>query len=56
MNLFTHEDCPRCRKPIRLSTIEPHPSRRDEALHMFECADCGPVKTKVLSLRPMTSR
>jgi hypothetical protein len=31
--------------------IEPHPSRRDLALENFECADCGPVKTKVLSLK-----
>ena len=31
-----------------------HPSRRDLALHNFQCADCGPVKTKIISLTPKT--
>src|ERR1700675_2476688 len=34
--------------------IEVHPSRRDLALHNFQCADCGPVKTKIISLTPKT--
>jgi hypothetical protein len=32
--------------------IEPHPSRSEFALQNLECADCGPVKTKILSLKP----
>jgi hypothetical protein len=32
--------------------VEPHPSRRDVALENFVCADCGPVKTKSISLKP----
>jgi hypothetical protein len=34
------------------AVIEAHPSRSDIALHNFYCADCGPVKTKVLTLKP----
>jgi hypothetical protein len=52
LNFAIADTCPRCRKPIRLATIKPHPTRPDEALHSLECADCGPVKTKVLPLRP----
>lgn len=43
--------CPRCGKPVRLATIEPHPTRNDVALHNYECADCGPVRTKIIPLR-----
>jgi hypothetical protein len=32
--------------------IEPHPTRPDLALQNFECADCGPIKTRILSLKP----
>jgi hypothetical protein len=28
------------------------PDRRDLAIHSFACADCGPVKTKVLFQKP----
>ena len=51
--LFTGGRCPRCRKPIMQGDIEPHPSRPDLALQNFKCADCGPVKTIVLSLKPI---
>ena len=30
---------------------EPHPTRTDIALHSFECMDCGPVRTRAVSLR-----
>jgi hypothetical protein len=45
------DTCPRCQKPIALVTIEPHPSRDDLALHNFNCANCGPIKTKIISTR-----
>jgi hypothetical protein len=49
--LFSGERCPRCHKPNMQSDVEPHPSRPDLALQNFKCADCGPVKTIVLSLK-----
>jgi two-component system, chemotaxis family, response regulator Rcp1 len=49
---FAFDTCPRCYEPIELATIEPSPARRDLVLHNFRCADCGSVKTKVLSLKP----
>jgi len=51
LTLFIHDTCPKCHKPIMQAIIEPHPTRRDLALQNFECADCGAVKTKVLSLK-----
>jgi hypothetical protein len=49
---FIDEICPRCHKPVKPAVIEPHPTRRDLALQNFECANCGPIKTKVISLKP----
>jgi RNase P subunit RPR2 len=40
--------CPKCRKPLKPGVIRPHPIRVDLAVHSFECANCGAVKTKVL--------
>jgi hypothetical protein len=34
------------------AAVMAHPSRTDLALHNFHCADCGPVKTNVISLAP----
>ena len=34
--------------------IEALPSRHYLALHNFQCADCGPIKTKIISLVPKT--
>jgi hypothetical protein len=45
------EICPRCRKPIKIATIELHPSRSDLAVHNFECIDCGPVRAKLIPLK-----
>ena len=52
--LFVPRICARraTRKPIRQTIIELHPTRRDLAVHNFVCADCGPVRTKIISLRP----
>jgi hypothetical protein len=47
-DLFMNDTCPSCRKPIKLAVIEQHSTRRDLAVHKFECADCGVVKTKIL--------
>jgi hypothetical protein len=45
---FMNGTCPRCRKPIKLAVIEQHPTRRDLAVHKFDCAGRGHVKTKIL--------
>lgn len=53
LQFHIREICPVCHKPsVRLATIEPHPTRDDIALHNFNCLDCGPVRTRELSLRP----
>ena len=50
--LFVQDTCPKCRKPIHQATIDLHPTDRDLALQNFTCANCGAVKTKMLSLKP----
>jgi C4-type Zn-finger protein len=52
LNLYFNEPCPKCGKPTMQSEIDPHPSRTDVAIQNFHCADCGPIKTVVLSLKP----
>jgi hypothetical protein len=52
LTLHFNERCPKCGKVKMRSVIEAHPSRSDVALQNFACADCGPVKTEVLSLTP----
>jgi len=47
-----NEICPKCRKPTMQTLIESHPTNRDLALENFNCADCGLVRTEVLSLTP----
>jgi hypothetical protein len=37
------------------AAIELHPTRSDLAVHNFHCADCGPVKTKIISLKPVVA-
>ena len=44
--------CPVCYGPIDVVTIEPHPSRRDEAIKNYQCVKCGVVKASAISLRP----
>jgi uncharacterized Zn finger protein len=55
LNLPYNDPCPRCGKLTMQSVIEPHPRRNDIAIQNFHCADCGPVKTRVLSLEPVKS-
>jgi hypothetical protein len=56
LTVFTDDTCPRCLKPTKLSYIEPHPTQSDLAVHDFVCADCGTVKSKIISLRPINPR
>jgi hypothetical protein len=51
LNLFVDDTCPRCHSRILQSYIEPHPTRRDLALHKLDCVECGPVKTEIIALK-----
>jgi C4-type Zn-finger protein len=51
INLSYKETCPRCHRLVNmLSEIEAHPSRRDLALQNFTCPECGPVRTRIISI------
>jgi hypothetical protein len=56
IDLFMNDTRPKCRKPIKETTVTPHPTRHDLGIHNLECADCGVVRTKILSLKPSESR
>jgi len=43
LTIYIDDTCPRCRKPVKLSVIEPHQTDRDFAIHNYHCIDCGPV-------------
>jgi ssDNA-binding Zn-finger/Zn-ribbon topoisomerase 1 len=47
-DLFMNDTCPKCRKPLKPAAIEQHDARRDLAVHKFDCANCGAVKTKIV--------
>ena len=57
MSLVFHlkDECPKCGKRLMQAEIELHPSNRGLALHNFTCANCGPIKTKIISLKPSES-
>ena len=42
--------CPNCARQIFVATVEPHPSRPDLVHHNYECVNCGPVMTRVISI------
>jgi hypothetical protein len=52
VRLSSGDVCPKCRKPMMQAVIEAHPTRPDLALQNFQCGDCGPVRTNILSLKP----
>jgi hypothetical protein len=56
LTLFIDEPCPRCHKAVKLAVIEPHPDRLDLAIHNYHCIDCGPVRAKIISLKPDKQR
>jgi hypothetical protein len=51
--LFIDTPCPRCHKPVKVCAIELHPARRELAIQYFQCADCGDVEAKFISLKPL---
>jgi hypothetical protein len=54
MSLALHvlNPCTKCGQVKMRSVIEAHASDNSLALHRFYCADCGPVKTEIISLKP----
>jgi hypothetical protein len=52
VELFMNDPCPKCHRPLRQTTVTPHPTSRDLAIHNFECADCGLVKSRILLVKP----
>jgi hypothetical protein len=52
LNFFFNDRCPKCRQPKVQAEIVAHPINRHLALQNFHCPDCGPIKTKVISLEP----
>jgi hypothetical protein len=56
LNLTYNDYCPRCHKLTMQSVIEAHQSRTDIAIQNFYCADCGPLKSVVLTLEPAKKR
>ncbi len=54
MSLALHDlnRCTKCGQVKMHSVIEAHPRDNDLALHRFYCADCGPVKTEIISVKP----
>ena len=47
-DICMNDTCPNCSKPIKLVSIKPHAASIELVVHKFECADCGPVATKIL--------
>jgi predicted RNA-binding Zn-ribbon protein involved in translation (DUF1610 family) len=55
LTFVVDEICPKCRKPVRLAVIERHPDRRDLAVHNYQCANCGPVRARIIPLTPQAA-
>jgi hypothetical protein len=51
--LFVDTPCPKCLQPVKVCAIELHPTRRELAIQYFQCADCGDVEAKFISLKPL---
>jgi hypothetical protein len=52
--LYVDDSCPKCRKPTMQAVVQLHPTNPNLALQNFECSVCGPVRTKILTLKPGT--
>jgi endogenous inhibitor of DNA gyrase (YacG/DUF329 family) len=52
LDLFTNDTCPKCRKPVKLASVDPHPTNRELAMHEFKCANCGRATIKILYRKP----
>jgi hypothetical protein len=36
LDLFMNDTCPKCRKPLKVVAVDPHPINRELAVHKFE--------------------
>jgi hypothetical protein len=52
LDLFMNDTCPKCRKPLKLAAVDPHPTRHELATHKFRCTSCGRMTTKILYRKP----
>jgi hypothetical protein len=50
--LLVDDTCPKCHRPTMRAVVELHPSNSNLALQNFECTECGPVRTRIISLKP----
>ena len=48
ITLIADDGCPVCNSRIKLTEVEPHPSRDGLEIHGFSCEFCGPVKSLVV--------
>ena len=53
LTLLIRTPCPKCRKPVKVRAIELLLARRELAIQYFQCADCGDVQAKFISLKPL---
>jgi hypothetical protein len=52
LNFYLNDPCPKCGKPTMYAVIDRHPTKSDIAIHKLQCAQCGPLKTQALPLKP----
>ena len=51
--LFIDTACPKCQKPVKVCAIELHPTRGEIAIQYVQCANCGEVEARFISLKPL---
>jgi hypothetical protein len=56
IDLFMNDTCPECRKPIRRTTITPHATRRDLAIHSQIAANLVDEPEDEFHPKPLTIR
>ena len=49
---YVHDPCPKCGKRLTHAVIEKHSTRHDFAVRNVYCAECGPVETTMIPLKP----
>ena len=55
INLPANGNCPKCGAQIKVTRIEPHPSK-PEAFHYYDCPKCGQVMVRVHDLKPKPTK
>jgi len=52
LRFYIDDQCPICRRPVKIAEIERHPNSPDLAVYKYHCIDCWPVTAKTYSLKP----